>query len=132
VSYRSFCFDRTYEYYLPAYLLLGPRSGAVVQYGGAAGDSAASGSAPAPGPQDMAGQAAAAAAAAAAAGAGAAAGTAAEMAEAEALRAALSSLREALGCFVGTHPFHNYTTRRKMYVETAKDKGTALYSMYGM
>lgn len=67
---RRFCFDRTYEYQLPAYLLV-PQSH---------------------GP-----------------------------AEAAAMSAALARLREALSCYVGTHPFQNYTAKRKSYTQTGKD-----------
>ncbi|KXZ42898.1 hypothetical protein GPECTOR_112g268 [Gonium pectorale] len=82
---RRFCFDRTYEYFLPAHLLLGPGA-----------QPAAAGAAPAGGESDGR--------------------DAAEMA------AALGRLRAALGCYVGTHPFHNYTAKRKTYVVTAKDR----------
>ncbi|GLC40018.1 hypothetical protein PLESTB_001520100 [Pleodorina starrii] len=111
---RRFCFDRTYEYFLPAYLLLPP---------GAADTTAGGGGGPTGGAAEAAGQpGGAAAAAAAAADTQDRTAVPQTAAEAEAVREALSKLREALECYVGTHPFHNYTTKRKTYTETIKDK----------
>ncbi|GIL48336.1 hypothetical protein Vafri_4612 [Volvox africanus] len=112
---RRFCFDRTYEYFLPAYLLLRPYDEAAPA---AAGDVNAASMATELDTE-----------------------TAAERTQEghhylhyqqqqqlqrsedlEAVRAALAKLREALSCYVGTHPFHNYTAKRKTYVDTAKDR----------
>ncbi|GLI69411.1 hypothetical protein VaNZ11_014017 [Volvox africanus] len=119
---RRFCFDRTYEYFLPAYLLLGPHGGAAPV---AAGNVDAASTAAEVDtetekmqeghhlhhqhhhqhlqgcmrPQQLQWDE-----------------------DLEAARAALVKLREALSCYVGTHPFHNYTAKRKTYVDTAKDR----------
>ncbi|KAG2499459.1 hypothetical protein HYH03_002406 [Edaphochlamys debaryana] len=69
---RRMCFDRTYEYLLPAYLLTGAAPGDPV--------------------------------------------------DPEAEAQALGRLRACLGLYVGTHPFHNYTARRKQYVDKPKDR----------
>ncbi|GIL74652.1 hypothetical protein Vretifemale_4577 [Volvox reticuliferus] len=118
---RRFCFDRTYEYFLPAYLLLGPHAGASAAV---AGDADAASTATKVDPET------------AAVGTQEAhhqqqqqlqrcmgpQGLLQGNEDAEAVRAALGKLREALSCYVGTHPFHNYTAKRKTYVDTAKDR----------
>lgn len=109
-SCRS-CFDRTYEYYLPAHVLMG--GGAVVS-GADSSMSISDSSGTPPSPLE-----------AAVAAAAAPAGLPGDDGGAD-VAAAMGRLRAALGLYRGTHPFHNYTPRSKEYAQaprTAEEQG---------
>lgn len=103
---RRFCFDRTYEYYLPAHVLgIGMPAGGSSAAGTAAALPSSSGGAEGGPPGSSSSSSSVTSPPAGE--------TEAAAAEAARVAEVMGRLRSALALYEGTHPFHNFTLRRR-------------------
>ncbi|GFR46264.1 hypothetical protein Agub_g7817 [Astrephomene gubernaculifera] len=126
---RRFCFDRTYEYFLPAHLLLPDTTTTSSTTSTATTTNDATAALGTPEPQSLQSHVNLAAGGAQLEGQlRQEQGQEPEQQPPQSdqkqqqLAAALGRLRAALSCFQGTHPFHNYTARRREYVQSARER----------